>query len=51
MVTYTGHHMTCVKRKAASSMRAVGTKELVEQTINDVFDTCYYDTEPFDRIP
>jgi len=46
-----GQHMKCVKRKAALSMQAVGSTKFVDEAIEEVWDTCYHDTEPFDRIP
>ena len=43
----------CVKRRAAISiMNAMNvTRETADEAVNSVYDVCFKDTEPFDRIP
>ncbi|XP_060545945.1 mitochondrial inner membrane protease ATP23 homolog isoform X2 [Pantherophis guttatus] len=44
---------TCVKMKAVRSMLAVRniTKEMAEKAVDEVFESCFNDHEPFDRVP
>ncbi|XP_070611605.1 mitochondrial inner membrane protease ATP23 homolog isoform X2 [Erythrolamprus reginae] len=44
---------TCVKMKAVRSMLAVRniTKETAEKAVDEVFESCFNDHEPFDRVP
>ena len=43
----------CVRRRAARSIVAVtkGSYEEAYEAIDAVWDTCYYDTAPFDEVP
>eukprot|EP00053_Salpingoeca_punica_P001293 m.32813 g.32813 ORF g.32813 m.32813 type:complete len:193 (+) comp10943_c0_seq1:71-649(+) len=47
------HQQTCVKRRAMLSVMSVTgfSKEAAAKAVDDVFETCYNDTTPFDRIP
>eukprot|EP00050_Salpingoeca_kvevrii_P019220 m.83690 g.83690 ORF g.83690 m.83690 type:complete len:183 (+) comp8312_c1_seq1:151-699(+) len=47
------HHQKCVKRRAMRSIVAVKgiSEEEAYKAIDSVFDVCYADTAPFDRIP
>ncbi|XP_039219670.1 mitochondrial inner membrane protease ATP23 homolog isoform X1 [Crotalus tigris] len=47
------HQQTCVKMKAVRSMLAVRniTKEMAEKAVDEVFESCFNDHEPFDRVP
>ena len=44
---------TCVKERARNSMLCVRniTKKEAEDVIENVFESCFNDTEPFERIP
>ncbi|KYO47682.1 mitochondrial inner membrane protease ATP23-like protein [Alligator mississippiensis] len=48
-----GHHQTCVRDRAVRSILAVRkvSKETAEKAVDEVFDTCFNDQEPFGRIP
>ena len=43
----------CVKSRAVKSMLCVRniSKEEAEEVVESVFDACFHDTEPFERIP
>lgn len=43
----------CVKMRAVKSMLCVRniSKEEAEKVVESVFDACFHDTEPFERIP
>ena len=43
----------CVKERAVKSMLCVRniSKEEAEEVVESVFDACFNDTEPFERIP
>ena len=43
----------CVKTRAVKSMLCVRniSKEKAEEVVESVFDACFHDTEPFERIP
>ncbi|KAM6435964.1 mitochondrial inner membrane protease ATP23 homolog isoform 2-T2 [Liasis olivaceus] len=47
------HQQTCVRTKAVRSMLAVRniTKEMAEKAVDEVFESCFNDHEPFDRVP
>uniref|UniRef100_A0A8C5MPV9 Mitochondrial inner membrane protease ATP23 n=1 Tax=Leptobrachium leishanense TaxID=445787 RepID=A0A8C5MPV9_9ANUR len=47
------HHKVCVRDRALRSILAVRqvSRETAEKAVNDVFDTCFNDHEPFGRIP
>lgn len=44
---------TCVRDRAVRSILAVRkvSKETAEKAVDEVFDTCFNDQEPFGRIP
>lgn len=47
------HHQECVRRRAARSVAAnpaVKSKEEADFLVNAVFDSCFQDTRPFERI-
>ncbi|KGL89859.1 Mitochondrial inner membrane protease ATP23, partial [Charadrius vociferus] len=48
-----GHHQTCVRDRAIRSILAVRkvSKETAEKAVDEVFDACFNDLEPFGRIP
>ncbi|KAM9246530.1 mitochondrial inner membrane protease ATP23 homolog isoform 2-T2 [Leptosomus discolor] len=48
-----GHHQTCVRDRAIRSILAVRkvSKEMAEKAVDEVFDACFNDLEPFGRIP
>jgi len=50
---FRGQHAACVKRKAGNSIVAVGggDRAKADAAIDAVWDTCFNDTEPFDKIP
>eukprot|EP00039_Didymoeca_costata_P006463 m.90446 g.90446 ORF g.90446 m.90446 type:complete len:182 (+) comp13267_c1_seq1:168-713(+) len=50
---FQGQHSKCVKRKAARSMHAVtnGSVKEAERIIDEVWDPCFYDTAPYDKVP
>ena len=43
----------CVKTRAVKSMLCVKdiSKEEAEEVVESVFDACFNDTDPFERIP
>ena len=43
----------CVKERAVKSMLCVRdiSKEEAHEVVESVFDACFHDTEPFERIP
>ena len=43
----------CVKERAVKSMLCVRdiSKEEAQEVVESVFDACFHDTEPFERIP
>nr|DBA31161.1 TPA: hypothetical protein GDO54_007056 [Pyxicephalus adspersus] len=47
------HHQTCVRERAVNSILAGRnvSKETAEKAVNEVFDSCFNDREPFGRIP
>ncbi|XP_078423971.1 mitochondrial inner membrane protease ATP23 homolog [Cetorhinus maximus] len=47
------HHQKCVRERALRSILAVRNvnKETAEKAVDDVFDICFNDHEPFGRIP
>eukprot|EP00054_Salpingoeca_dolichothecata_P030042 m.240375 g.240375 ORF g.240375 m.240375 type:complete len:910 (+) comp26585_c1_seq6:16-2745(+) len=49
------HHQACVKRRALRSIMSVPNMKVSEkqakQAIEEVWDVCFNDTAPFDRIP
>ncbi|XP_033113980.1 mitochondrial inner membrane protease ATP23 homolog isoform X2 [Anneissia japonica] len=47
------HHQKCVQERAMKSVMSVRDipKEEVQKTIDDVWDICFNDHEPFDKIP
>jgi mitochondrial inner membrane protease ATP23 len=50
---YTAHHQECVRRRAALSVRAhpdCKDEEHAKKVVNEVFDSCFADTRPFDEI-
>eukprot|EP00049_Salpingoeca_infusionum_P022654 m.8036 g.8036 ORF g.8036 m.8036 type:complete len:239 (+) comp5312_c0_seq2:275-991(+) len=46
-------HQRCVRRRAAKSIMAVlrVTREEAHEAVDSVYDTCFNDFDPFDRIP
>eukprot|EP00041_Stephanoeca_diplocostata_P032957 m.1075344 g.1075344 ORF g.1075344 m.1075344 type:complete len:199 (+) comp24239_c1_seq4:191-787(+) len=48
-----GQQAKCVRRKAARSIVAItdGDYDKAYEAIDKVWDTCYHNTEPFDRVP
>lgn len=47
------HHQDCVRRRAARSVASnpkVKSKEEAEFLVNAVFDSCFQDTRPFERM-
>lgn len=46
-------HQRCVRRRAGNSLRAVlgVDQKQVDEALDRVWDVCFNDTEPFDRIP
>jgi mitochondrial inner membrane protease ATP23 len=50
---FTNHHQDCVKRRAALSVRArpqCKDEEQAMNVVNEVWDSCFRDTRPFDEI-
>lgn len=48
-----GQHQTCVKRRAVLSVRAhpnCKSEEQAERAVNEVWDSCFKDTRPFDEV-
>ncbi|XP_066445974.1 mitochondrial inner membrane protease ATP23 homolog [Eleutherodactylus coqui] len=47
------HHQTCVRDRAVRSIMASSksSQETAEKAVDEVFDSCFNDREPFDRIP
>ncbi|XP_023423446.1 mitochondrial inner membrane protease ATP23 homolog isoform X3 [Cavia porcellus] len=47
------HHQTCVRDRAILSILAVRnvSKEIAEKAVDEVFESCFNDHEPFGRIP
>ncbi|XP_015415247.1 PREDICTED: mitochondrial inner membrane protease ATP23 homolog, partial [Myotis davidii] len=47
------HHQTCVRDRAILSILAVRnvSKEVAEKAVDEVFESCFNDHEPFGRIP
>nr|XP_058957141.1 mitochondrial inner membrane protease ATP23 homolog [Pocillopora verrucosa]XP_058957142.1 mitochondrial inner membrane protease ATP23 homolog [Pocillopora verrucosa] len=47
------HQQECVKERAVKSMLCVRdiSKEEAQEVVESVFDACFHDTEPFERIP
>ncbi|XP_063783436.1 mitochondrial inner membrane protease ATP23 homolog isoform X2 [Pseudophryne corroboree] len=47
------HHQTCVRGRAVQSIVAARkfSQETAEKAVDDVFDSCFNDREPFGRIP
>ncbi|XP_048404539.1 mitochondrial inner membrane protease ATP23 homolog isoform X2 [Stegostoma tigrinum] len=47
------HHQKCVRERALRSILAVRkvSKEAAKKAVDEVFDTCFNDLEPFGRIP
>ncbi|KAK3285345.1 hypothetical protein CYMTET_7047 [Cymbomonas tetramitiformis] len=45
-------HQACVKRRAELSLKINPyCKDIAKKAVEEVFDTCYRDTAPFDRLP
>lgn len=52
-MSFTNHHQDCVRRRAVQSMlMRPGVKNDVEavKIVNEVWDSCFRDTRPFDEI-
>ncbi|KAK4689003.1 hypothetical protein P7C73_g1106, partial [Tremellales sp. Uapishka_1] len=50
---FSKHHQTCVKRRAVLSVMAnpgCDSQEMAEKTVNEVWESCFKDTRPFDEI-
>lgn len=47
------HQQECVKERAVKSMLCVRdmSKQEAQEVVESVFDACFNDTEPFERIP
>ncbi|XP_062990874.1 mitochondrial inner membrane protease ATP23 homolog isoform X1 [Elgaria multicarinata webbii] len=47
------HHQTCVRDRAVRSILAVRkvNKEMAEKAVDEVFESCFNDHEPFGRVP
>ncbi|KAK2493919.1 hypothetical protein MC885_014370 [Smutsia gigantea] len=47
------HHQTCVRNRAILSILAVRniSKEVAQKAVDEVFESCFNDHEPFGRIP
>ncbi|XP_042554832.1 mitochondrial inner membrane protease ATP23 homolog isoform X2 [Dipodomys spectabilis] len=47
------HHQTCVRDRAILSILAVRniSREIAEKAVDEVFESCFNDHEPFGRIP
>ncbi|XP_061495863.1 mitochondrial inner membrane protease ATP23 homolog [Rhineura floridana] len=47
------HHQSCVRDRAVRSILAVRklSKEVAEKAVDEVFESCFNDHEPFDRVP
>ncbi|EDO34675.1 predicted protein, partial [Nematostella vectensis] len=47
------HQQKCVKTRAVNSILAVRnvSRQRAEETVDSVFDACFNDTDPFERIP
>ena len=53
VLSFTGHHQDCVRRRAviSVSMRPNCESDLqAVKAVNDVWDSCFRDTRPFDEI-
>ncbi|EEB06784.2 inner membrane peptidase Atp23 [Schizosaccharomyces japonicus yFS275] len=51
--TFSKHHQACVKRRATQSVLAnpkCTSKEEAERVVNKVFEACFRDTRPFEKI-
>ncbi|KAK2549658.1 Mitochondrial inner membrane protease ATP23-like protein [Acropora cervicornis] len=48
-----GHQQKCVKERAVKSILCVReiSKQEAEDVVESVFDACFHDTDPFERIP
>lgn len=48
-----GHQQKCVKERAVKSILCVReiSKQDAEDVVDSVFDACFHDTDPFERIP
>eukprot|EP00249_Psilotum_nudum_P000595 c12658_g1_i1 orf=101-739(+) len=49
-----GHHQDCVRRRTMLSVMAnphCSSQAIVKEAIDSVWQICYKDTEPFDRVP
>ncbi|XP_047937664.1 mitochondrial inner membrane protease atp23-like [Salvia hispanica] len=46
-----GHEPVCVKRRAMQSVAAHHSPAAAKRAVEGVWDTCYNDTAPFDRVP
>ncbi|XP_040271667.1 mitochondrial inner membrane protease ATP23 homolog [Bufo bufo] len=47
------HHQTCVRDRAVGSIMAARkiSQEAAEKAVDEVFESCFHDREPFGRIP
>ncbi|XP_078272748.1 mitochondrial inner membrane protease ATP23 homolog isoform X4 [Rhinoraja longicauda] len=47
------HHQKCVRERACRSILAVRkvSRETAMKAVDDVFDSCFNDHEPFGRVP
>jgi len=50
---FKAHHQKCVKERAVKSMLCVRdiSEEQAKNIVDSVFEPCFKDTEPFERIP
>ena len=49
----TRHHQACVKRRATLAVQGsphCPSKQEAERAVNEVFDSCFADTRPFDEV-
>ncbi|KAH8826417.1 metalloprotease ATP23 [Flagelloscypha sp. PMI_526] len=53
VVAFTKNHQGCVRRRAIMSLEANSAcpnKEAAEKAVNEVFESCFADTRPFEEI-
>jgi len=53
VVAFSKHHQTCVRRRAILSVRANPScpdEATAERAVNEVWESCFNDTRPFDEI-
>jgi len=52
-ISFAKNHQACVRRQAVASVMANPScpdKETAERVVNEVWDSCFNDTRPFDEV-